>query len=68
MPRLLTADDIMPLVASLSESERVKLLRWIAAPHGEDASAYRTAPQTRDEFDGEDEPMSWDAEGWDRFH
>jgi len=68
MPRLLTADDIMPLVASLSESERVKLLRWIAAPHGEDASAYRAAPPTRDEFDGEDEPMSWDAEGWDRFH
>ena len=67
MPRLLTADDIIPLVASLSDSERVKLLMWIAAPHGSDASAYRAAPPTHDEFSGEDEPMAWDAEGWDRF-
>jgi hypothetical protein len=34
VPRLLTADDIMPLVASLTERERIRLLRWIAAPHG----------------------------------
>ena len=67
MPRLLTADDIMPLVASLSDSERVKLLRWIAAPHGSDSTAYRAAPLTRDEFSSEDEPMAWDAEGWDQF-
>ena len=67
MPRLLTADDIMPLVASLSDSERVKLLRRIAAPHGSDASSYRAAPPTRDEFDGEDQPIAWEAEGWDQF-
>ena len=63
MAKLLTADDIMPLVASLSDSERVKLLRWIAAPHGSDASAYRAVPPTRDEFDGADEPMAWEADG-----
>ena len=67
MPRLLTADDIMPLVASLSDSERVKLLRWIAAPHGSDSTAYRAAPPTPDEFSSEDEPMAWDPEGWDQF-
>jgi hypothetical protein len=56
MPRLLTADEIMPLVASLSDSERVRLLRWIALPRGTDASAY-----------SEDEPLAWDADGWEAF-
>ena len=67
MPHLLTADDIMPLVASLSESERIRLLRRIAASGGADASAYKMAPPTRDEFSDDDEPMAWDADGWDEF-
>ena len=72
MPRLLTADDIMPLVASLPESERARLLRWIASPHGADASAYEVAPPTGDEFGGDesggdDEPLAWEAEGWEEF-
>jgi hypothetical protein len=57
----------MPLVASLTESERVKLLRRIAASKGSDASAYKAAPPSRDEFSGDDEPLSWDADGWDEF-
>jgi hypothetical protein len=68
MPRLLTADDIMPLVASLSDSERIRLLRWIASPRGTDASAYRAAPPTDDEFSGEDEPLAWEADGWEEFN
>ncbi len=68
MPRLLTADDIMPLIASLDESERIKLLRRIASPRGNDASAYMTAPPTPDEFSGDDESISWEAERWDDFH
>jgi hypothetical protein len=68
MPRLLTADDIMPLVASLTESERIRLLQWIASPHGADALAYRAAAPTRDEFSGEDEPIAWEADGWEEFH
>ena len=67
MPTPLTADDIMPLVASLTDSERIKLLRWIASPHGSDASAYRLAPSTRDEFSGEDERVAWEADRWDEF-
>jgi hypothetical protein len=67
MPPLLTADDIIPLVASLTDSERIKLLRWIVSPRGTDASAYRTAPPARDEFSGEDEPIAWEADGWDEF-
>ena len=67
MPRPLTADDIMPLVASLADSERIRLLRWIASPHGANGSAYRVAPPTREEFSGDDEPLAWEAEGWDEF-
>ena len=68
MPRLLTADDIMPPVASLPDSERIRLLRWIASPHGPDASPYRVAPPTDDEFSGDDEPLAWEAGGWEEFH
>ena len=67
MPQSLTADDIMPLVASLSAGERVKLLNWIASPGGTDASAYGVAPPGQDEFSGEDEPLAWEADGWDEF-
>jgi len=67
MPRLLTADDIMPLVASLPDSERIRLLRWIASPHGTDASSYGVAPATDDEFSGDDEPLGWEADGWEEF-
>jgi hypothetical protein len=67
MPRLLTADDIMPLVASLPDSERIKLLRRIASSRGTDGPVYSTAPPTRDEFSDDDEPMAWEADGWDEF-
>ena len=67
MPRLLTADDIMPLVASLTDSERVKLLKWIESPHGTDAAAYMAAPPAPDEFSGDDDPIDWESDGWDAF-
>jgi hypothetical protein len=57
----------MPLVASLTDSERIKLLRRIAEPHDSDASAYKTAPPARDEFSGDDEPLAWESDGWDEF-
>jgi hypothetical protein len=67
MARLLTADDIMPLVASLPHSERIRLLRWIASPQGTDGSAYKVAPPTDDEFSGEDESLAWESDGWEEF-
>jgi len=67
MLRLLTADDLIPLVASLTDSERIRLLKRIASPRGDDASAYRTAPPARDEFLSDEEPLAWEA-GWDEFH
>jgi hypothetical protein len=65
MARTLTADDILPLVASLTPQERVRLLRLIVSPHGADATAYRSIPPSRDEFPADEEPLAWDAEGWE---
>jgi hypothetical protein len=68
MPRSLTADDIMPLVASLPDSERARLIEWITSLHDADSSAYKSAPPTRDEFSSDDEPLAWEADGWEEFH
>ncbi len=54
-------------MAALSEGERIKLLRWIASPHGADAASYIAAPAARDEFSSDEEPAAWDADGWDEF-
>ena len=55
MPRLLTAADIIPLVASLTDTERI---------HGSDASVYALAPPTINEFSADDDPMARESDGW----
>ena len=65
MPKPLTADDILPLVACLTPQERVRLLRLIKAPVGSDATAYRAVPPDADEFSSDEEHLSWDADGWE---
>jgi hypothetical protein len=65
MAKALTADDILPLVASLTPRERVRLLRLIALPQGADAPVYRSVPPSRDEFSSDEEPLAWEAEGWE---
>ena len=67
MAKALTADDILPLVASLTLQERVRLLRLIAQPEGADAQLYQHVPPVRDEFASDEEPLAWDAEGWESF-
>ena len=63
----LTADDILPLVASLTPLERARLLRLIASQKGDDASVYRALPPHPDEFSSDDESLAWDAEGWENL-
>lgn len=65
MARALTADDILPLVDSLTPQERVRLLRLIAMPRETDASVYRAVPPARNEFTADDELLARDAEGWE---
>ena len=65
MSKPLTADDILPLVACLTPRERLRLLRLMSiGPEAYESEAYRILPPARDEFTTDDEPLSWDAEGW----
>jgi hypothetical protein len=65
MAKALTADDILPLVASLAPQERARLLRLIASSKGADAPVYRSVPPSRDEFSADEDSLAWDADGWE---
>ena len=71
MNPMLTAEDLWPLVLKLTHEEQVRLAKLAlraAARSGEaDAGAYRASPPGPDEFSSEEEPLAWDAEGWDEF-
>jgi hypothetical protein len=58
MPKALTADDILPLVASLTPKERRRLLRLIASPQSANAPVYRSVPPSHDEFSADEEPLA----------
>jgi hypothetical protein len=66
MAKPMTAEDILPLVAGLAPRERVRLLRLIAASPGVNAAmAYDAIPPGRDEFSTDEEPLEWEADGWE---
>ena len=65
MGKSLSADDILPLVACLTPLERLRLLRLIHAGHVNETDVYKTLPSTQNEFSSDEEPLSWDAEGWE---
>jgi hypothetical protein len=65
MAKPLTADDILPLVATLTPEERVRLLRLITSPPSADAPVYHSVPPAPGEFSTDEEPLAWDAEGWE---
>jgi hypothetical protein len=64
MSQPLTADDIIPLVAQLSPTERARFFRLIRAV-GNDAEAYRVAPPAPNEFSGDEDALAWDSGGWE---
>ncbi len=64
MPASLTADDILPLIAKLSDKERGRLLRLVRR-HGSDAEAYTAQPVGDDELSSDEDPLSWDSDGWE---
>ena len=66
MPKPLSAEDIFPLVDHLSSQERLRLLRLISTrPTSDDRDAYRAVPPRDEEFSRDEEPLAWDAEGWE---
>jgi len=66
MATTLSAEDVLPLVASLPAKERVRLLRMMASAKGSDAEMYGSAPPSADEFSSGDDPLAWDSEGWEQ--
>jgi hypothetical protein len=68
MAKRMTADDILPLVASLTPQERARLLKLISSrASSEAAAAYGAVPPGEDEFSTDEEPLAWEAEGWEKF-
>lgn len=71
MSQTLTAQDLWPLVLKLSRDEQVRLAKlalWAAAQSGSSAAeAHRAAPPSVDEFSVQEEPLAWEAEGWEEF-
>ena len=66
MAKPMTAEDVLPLVAELTPQERVRLLRLIVASPGVSAAiAYAAVPPGRDEFSSDEEPLAWEADGWE---
>lgn len=65
MARALTADDILPLIAALAPKERERLIRLIAPRENADASIYQSEAPAHDEFSTDEEPLAWDAGGWE---
>lgn len=60
----LKAEDVAPLVAKLSGPERARLLRLIATL-GDDGRVYAASPPSNDEFGTDEDPLGWDAAGWE---
>jgi len=68
MAKSMTAADILPLVADLTVQARVRLIRLIAGQPDTGATAiYSVLPPGWDEFSTDEEPLSWDAEGWEEM-
>jgi hypothetical protein len=66
MVKPLSADAVLPLVACLTPHERLRLIRLISErPGADDADNYRVLPPTREEFSSDEEPLAWDAQGWE---
>ena len=66
----LTADDLWPLVQKLSPDQQMRLAKmtlFAASYPGEDAMAYQAQPPAKDEFGTEENPLAWEAEGWEEF-
>jgi len=66
MAKPMTADDILPLVAGLTPDERVRLIRLLTEQSDADEAAiYGAVPPRRDEFSTDEEPLAWEADGWE---
>ena len=59
-----------PLILKLPHDERVplaKLALGAAAEQESTSSAYVASPPGAEEFSSDEEPLAWEAEGWEEF-
>jgi hypothetical protein len=67
----LTAQDLWPLVQKLPHEEQLRLarlaLREVARDGRADAVAYQEVPPAENEFSSDDDPLAWEAGGWEEF-
>ena len=62
----MTADDILPLLAGLTPAERVRLLRLMTEqPDADDGATYGAVPPREEEFSTDEDPLAWEADGWE---
>jgi hypothetical protein len=66
MSQPLTATDLLPLVARLAPQERKRLVRLIEDAGERDAALYLASPVKPGEFASDEDPLAWDADGWDQ--
>ena len=62
MTTLNAVEDIAQRIHDLTALERARLLRILIL---QDDALYRIKPPTKDEFATDEEPLGWDAGGWD---
>jgi len=71
MNSALSARDLWPLLLKLPHDEQLRLaklaLRAASQKGLHDARAYGARPPTEEEFGVEEDPLAWEAEGWDEF-
>jgi len=67
MATQLTVEDLVPLVAALTPEERTRLLRLIVRPQSDDDPLYRAMPPAKEEFSSDEDPLSWEGEGWENL-
>ena len=71
MSAALTAQDLWPLLLKLPHEEQVRLAKLAlhAASRGgiQDRHTYQSVPPAAAEFAVEEDPLAWEAEGWDEF-
>lgn len=65
MAKPMTADELLPLIATLAPSERVRLMRLITEQSSDEAAVYSAVPPGMEEFSSDEEPLTWEAEGWE---
>ena len=64
----LTAEDLWPLVQKLPHDQQVRLAKLAlrAASNRNEGDVYRAAPPGPEEFSSDEDPLSWEAEGWEK--